>query len=203
MSTPNLIAAGKYPGILRSVQFADASTGNTQVVMGFEFVDEANQATGQFMSYFGTLTDNSIDFTVEALRNCGWEGDELAELPGLAEAGSLSQLVQLVVVHEDYKGKVGAKIRFVNRSGGGKLKLERALGAEDLKSFSARMRSKVRAAGRDGGQRKPSTNGSNGRGGVPVDQREVPPPSDEDIPFATASIGAEPSAVAAVLRRRV
>jgi len=183
MTTRNLTPEGRYPGVLRTVQFADAKTGTTQAVLGFEFTDESGQPTNQFMPYFGALTDAAIDFTVEALRNCGWEGDDLSELPALVESGALSSPVQLVVVHEEYNGEWRAKIKFVNRAGGGKLRLERELDDAGLKSFAQRMKSRVRAAGRD---RVPRSSGnghaSSPKPGMPP-QRDTPPPNDDDIPF--------------------
>jgi len=180
--TANICPEGRYPAICRSVQFGTSKKGDEQVVIGFEFLDEAKQPNGYHMSYFGMFGENSIDFTVEALRNCGWTGDDLAELPALADSGGLASEVVLVVVHETYEGETRAKVKFVNRTGGGKLKLERALDDEGLKSFAQRMKSKVRAAGRDGGQKRSAPSGSNGtRGGY--DSRNVPPPSDDDLPF--------------------
>lgn len=199
MSTDDLTPAGKYRALCRSVQFALTAKEAEQVVIGFEFLDEAGQPNGFYMSYFGMLGDNSIDFTIDALRACGWTGDDLSELPALAESGGLATEVSLVVVHETYQDKTRAKVKFVNRAGGGgKLKLERALEPADLKSFAQRMKSKVRAAGREPGPR--ASNGAGASRGGPS-QRDVPPPGDGDVPFVTCDLGHEPSPVAAVLRR--
>lgn len=203
MSTENLTPEGRYRAICRSVQFGQSKKGDEQVAIGFEFLDEAGQPANVHMTYFGMFGDNSIDFTVEALRNCGWSGDDLAELPALAESGGLASEVQLVVVHETYEGVRRAKVKFVNRAGGGKIKLERPLDSSSLSSFAQRMRSKVRAAGRDNAPRSTrppaSSNGRAAPGGG-YDGRDVPPPVDDDIPFATCSLAAEPSPIARVLR---
>lgn len=183
MST-DIIPAGKYRALCRSVQFATTKKGDEQVVIGFEFLDANGQPDGYHMSYFGMFGENSIDFTIEALRNCGWTGDDLAELPQLAEEGKLASEVSLVVVHETYEGETRAKVKFVNRTGGGKLKLERPLDDQSLKSFAQRMKSRVRAAGRDGGERRPS-NGAGARGGGGHDRHPNAPGNrdDDSIPF--------------------
>ena len=200
MSNQNLIASGRHAAICRNVQFSTTKKGDEQIAIGFEIVGDDIDA-GRPITYFGMFTDTTVDFTVDALRNCGWQGDDLAELPRLADEGLLANEVSLVVEHEEWEGEWKAKVKWVNRQGGGKIKLERALDDNSLSRFAAAMKSKVRAAGRDGGQRKSA--GSNGRSSAPVDNRNVPPPSDEDVPFATCDICAEPSPVAAVLRRGV
>lgn len=180
MSTSNLIAEGRHTAVCRSVQFGTTKKGDEQIAIGFEIVGDDADA-GRSLTYFGMFTDNTVDFTIDALRNCGWTGDDLAELPGLADAGALANEVSLVVVHEEWEGEWRAKVRWVNRPGGGKIKLERPLDERDLASFAQRMKSRVRAAGRDGGQRKPS--GSGGQGRQAGRDRDVPPPGDGDIPF--------------------
>jgi hypothetical protein len=210
----NLIAEGRQPAICRSIQFGKTSKGDEQIAIGFEIVGEGNPDVGRQITYFGMFTDTTIDFTVEALRNCGWQGDELAELPRLADEGLLPNEVSLVIEHEEWEGKWREKVKWVNRPGGGKVKLAAPLDDQSLGRFSSMMKSKVRAAGRDNrpsGSRSSSQHG----GGSGNGQRRDPHPNapgndrgggydpDGDIPFATPSITAEPSSIAPVLRRSV
>ncbi len=204
--TTDLHPEGRFPAVLRSIQFNTAkSSGNRQAALGFEIheaqQDEAGErvlvSSGRFLTYFGSFSEAAVDHTIKALRNCGWEGDDLAELPDLAEAGQLGNEVALVVKHEEYEGEWSAKVKWVNTpSGGGKIKLERVLDERELTSFAQQMKSRVRAAG----GARPS-NGTRKPQGAPP--RDVPPPGDSDIPFCSSSIGHEPSDVAPVLRRRV
>lgn len=183
-----LIAEGKCLAVLRAAQFARTTKGDEQIALGFEIVDPARpDEQGQHITYFGTFGPNSIDFTVDAIRACGWNGDDLAEVPGMAEDGQLANEVSLKIEHDTYQGKTSAKVKFVNRLGGGaKIKLERAMDQTEAQRFAASMKSRVAAAGRDrsnppaagSGQRQPAQRRqSTGRSDGP------PPPGDDDIPF--------------------
>lgn len=190
-----LIAEGRQPAICRSIQFGKTSKGDEQIAIGFEIVGEGNPDAGRQLTYFGMFTDTTIDFTVEALRNCGWTGDELAELPALAEAGQIASEVSLVIEHEEWEGKWREKVKWVNRPGGGKVKLADPLDDQSLTRFSSMMKSKVRAAGRD--NRSSKTNAPRSNGGGAGNGRRDPHPNapgndrggyaghgpDDDIPF--------------------
>jgi hypothetical protein len=182
---------GRFPAVCRSIQFNEAGTGNTQAVIGFEFCevvedDSSNpqlEPTGEFISYFGAFTDKGTVHTVKALRACGWEGDDLSELPALADSGALANEVSLVIVHEVYNGETKAKVKWVNPpgGGGGKIKLERALDERGLSDFAARMKSRIRAEGgarpSASGTRRPST-GADDRRPLPYD-----PNGRDKLPF--------------------
>lgn len=172
---------------LRAVQFATATTGNVQACLTFQIVDEGSPDKGRVIAYFGTFTDGSIDFTVDALRNCGWTGDNLAEVPQLAAEDKLAEVVSLKIDHEEYQGKVNAKVKFVNKPGtGGKagLRLNDELTGGDLDRFASMMRTKVRAAGRDAEHAK----GRGGASAAPSANRSrrpaSPPPPRDDVPPA-------------------
>jgi hypothetical protein len=197
--TTNMIAEGRQPAICRSIQFGKTSKGDEQIAIGFEIVGEGNPDVGRQLTYYGMFTDSTIDFTVEALRNCGWTGDELAELPALADAGQLANEVSLVVEHEEWEGKWREKVKWVNRPGGGKVKLADPLDDQSLGRFSSMMKSRIRAAGRDnrGGGARSSSGGQRGNrnGGGPSRFDGAPLPDeprgyggrggapDDDLPF--------------------
>lgn len=154
---------GKHPAVLRHVQLQapqDASWA-PQVVMSFELIPPDEEA-GMFTSYFGSLSEEAndkgnrpIDWTINALRACGWTGDDLSELPALAEDDKLTQIIELVTEHKRTKagangepGKLISVVKFVNRPGsGGKIKIERAMEGDELKDFGRRFRTSVSAAG--------------------------------------------------------
>jgi hypothetical protein len=208
-----LIADGGCIAVLRAAQFAETKKGDEQIVLGFEITDPSRpDEVGMHISYFGTFGPNSIDFTVDAIRACGWTGDDVSEVPALAEAGQLANEVRLKIEHETYEGKLRAKVKFVNKVGGGaKIKLERTLDDDRVKRFAASMKSRIRAAGRDGaqaGSRPPaqqqtqrstaprSSGGYQGGGAHPN-----APGNNDDIPFLSCDLHAEPSSLAPVLRR--
>lgn len=186
------------------VQFAEFKNG-TQILLVFKIHgDGPNQ--GRVITYFGSFGDNSIDFTVDALRACGWQGDNLADVPAAFDRGELDAEVSLKIVNElvldaqkrpvlDEHGqeKWRDRVAFVNIPGvgGGGFKPEKPLDGAELANFGARMRTAVANAGR----RKPSAKASpatnNGgpraspprgaaRGSSHAHDDSIPPPSDDD-----------------------
>lgn len=208
MSDYQLIAEGRHNAVCRVIQFGSTTKGDPQVAIGFEIFaveGETNPDAGRPITYFGQFTDaaegkkkGSYDFTMDALRNIGWTGDDLSELPALAEADQLNKAVSLVVKHEEYDGQLKAKVSWVNRPGGGAVKLERPMDAQSLKSFAASMKSKIRGSSVTTQGAKPGPPPRNGNGG----QRQAPHPNapDSDIPFITSSVDAEQSPIARCIR---
>jgi hypothetical protein len=182
-----VIAIGVHRALAQSIQFGFAGADDKeQVVVEFRLED------GNSISYFGFFTEKTFKRTIESLRYLGWEGDDLSELPALAEAGMLTGEVDLVVDHEEYDGKVTAKVKWVNKPGGGRVQLAKPMEADGLKSFAARMKGSIRAAEsaprqrlsapaqRNSGTYRQGFGGGQRFGG---DNRDVPTPDDTDIPF--------------------
>lgn len=188
---------GKHAAYCRSIQFGYTSKDGEQVAIGFEIVDEADPDHGVFVTYFGGFGEpkdgkknGPVTFTMQALRNVGWTGDDLSELPALAEVGELNQLVWLVVEHEEYESKWSAKVKWVNKPGGGAVEMKKPMGGSDLKAFAARMKSRLRAdVPRVQGAAPRAT--PNGGGAKPPSHPNAPgsvygngaPAVDDDIPF--------------------
>jgi hypothetical protein len=198
MTTENFIAEGRHAAVCRSIQFGLTKNQKEQVAIGFEIIGEDADA-GRMITYFGTFDEaqpgkrsGAIDFTLEALRNLGWTGDDLAELPALAESGQLAEEVSIVVAHEEYEGTWRAKVKWVNKPGGGMVKLETPLDDRQLKTFAASMRNRLRGAAQ-----RP-TNGASRP--APTRHPNAPGGGNDDIPFATCDMATEPSPVAAVIR---
>ncbi len=83
--------------------FGKSSNGNEQVIVTFA-TDEGRK------SWYGSFTEAAVDFTLEALENCGWDGGSLKTLDGM---GSVD--VNLVIDCEEYEGKLRERIRFINK----------------------------------------------------------------------------------------
>lgn len=211
MSDYQLIAPGTYAAVCRNIQFALAGKEeNGQVVIGFELSpiegdDPTNPAGGRMLSYFGMFTElkpgnktSAYDITMGALRNIGWTGDDLSELPDLAAAGHLANTVWLVVEHEEWEETTREKIKWVNRPGGGGMKPKKPMDASQLKVFAAAMKSKIRGSNAAATPTKPTQQPP--RNGGQTQSRHPNAPGNDDILFATADFADDVSPIARLLR---
>ena len=173
----------KYLANIIGASFGRSSNGNEQIALECDITEGPDDLST--IAYTGTFTDNSFEYTEKALRACGWEGDDLSEIPALAAAGRLGP-VELVVYDDTFEGTTRAKVLFINKPGGGRFKFKEGseITGSDLRSFAARMKSAF-SGNRPAPARQPS-NGSRppaARSGNGFDGRDVPPPADDDLPF--------------------
>lgn len=117
----------------RAVEWAlgYSEKGNEQIAIRFELSE--GEHAGQSRTYFGNFGDNSLDFTLNAMRNCGWQSDSLAELDDLGV-----NEVELVIEEQEYQGKWRDQIRWVNRPAA--LVLKKPMGPAEMQAFAQRMR---------------------------------------------------------------
>jgi hypothetical protein len=116
------------------VQFGNSrEKGTPQVCINFEITD--GDYAGHRIAWMGYFTEKTTKRTFETLRLVGWKGDDLMG----ALAQELTNQVSLVVDHEEWDGKVRAKIKWVNPPGGGGLRIN-TMNANDLRSFAASMK---------------------------------------------------------------
>src|SRR5579872_2986178 len=134
-----MIPAGNYKARVVEHQFGYAETGTEQVALTFEIV-EAGDFEGQTITWFGFFTEATAERTVEALRTCGWEGDDLSNLAGVDR-----NEVVLVVAHEQYNGKQVARVKWINRLGAGRIELKRPMSEAQKLVLSKRLKGLVLA----------------------------------------------------------
>jgi hypothetical protein len=155
--------AKPLPGALLGV----TGKGTECVGVEFEFVgDEGNKHR---ISWYGYFSEKTVERTIEALRFCGWTGNDLSDL---SEIGGRDDVrVNLVIQNEEYEGKVRAKVQWVNRAGG--IAMANPLDADQRKSFAARMKGSILAFDQKSGAPRNNV-------------KQAPIPSErvsDDIPF--------------------
>ena len=166
-----MIDAGKYRARAREWAFGLAKSGNEQIGVQFDLLDQP----GESITWFGSFAPKALEFTLKALRACGWQGADLAELD--CNMGGLEQNeVVLVVEHEEYQGKTSARVRWVNAAGG--VGMANPLDQGGLKSFAARMRAQIIALDPTSAKAKPPP-----KAAPPRRAPEPPPHEDGDQPF--------------------
>jgi len=147
------------------------------IVVLFDILTEG--AAESALNWRGSFSDGAADRTIESMRHCGWEGDDLTQLEGLDR-----NEVELVVEDEEYEGKTYAKVQWVNKPRS--LSVKNVLEGDKLKAFAAEMKLRIRALDASNGKRtsapKPAATPSTGQSGG-LRRPEPPPMTDSDIPF--------------------
>jgi len=200
----DLIPPGYYAAVAVPVQTEDGAVwaqfgtsqqkGTRQVYVAFAIID--GDHAGRRLGWFGYFTDGAVDRTIESLRLCGLKGDDLAN----AMFGPLDQEVQVVVEHEEYDGKVRAKVAWVNAPGGGAFRMANPMKSDELRKFSATMKGKLKGKPEVAGAKReppatvapppapasqppPARQAAAPAAASPGWRQDVPPPKDDDIPF--------------------
>ena len=160
-----------YKAKAKQWALAESSTGKEQVAVLFEILTP--DAAEKHLTWYGFFTEATADRTIESLRYCGWQGDDLLDLTGLD-----TNEVELVVEDEEYEGKINVRVQWINRVAA--LSLKVPLTGDKAKAFAAAMKGKIRALDAAGGKRTPSKPASSS---APAGPPEPPPLTDADIPF--------------------
>ena len=177
-----LVSQGNYRAVARQMQtdeglvwaqFSQPKNGTTQVVISFEILD--GMWAGRKVAWFGSFSEKAYERTLQALRYCGMKGDDLMTLPDQV----LDQEVSIVVEHNEWEGKVTARVAWVNEPGGGGLRLKNPLSKDALRHLAGQMKSRVKAIPPFEGKKAE-------RGpvnGAPPPAAERQPGADDDLAF--------------------
>jgi len=113
-------------------QWGKTQGGKVQIVVRVKTLE--GESSGQTISWFGYFTPKTEERTMQSLRYMGWKGNDLMNL------GALRQEFEIVVEHEEYEGRLRAKVAWINRLGGGQVKLKNPMGDDELRHFAAQMK---------------------------------------------------------------
>lgn len=190
-----MIAAGKYRAKAECWGLTPANNGNMQMQIEFKLLDETDAAgkpipdAERLQNWWGSLAEGRAEeITVEALRACGWVGDDVSAI------ATLPSDVELVIELEE--GKRYPRVRWVNPLAARGIKhADKDVG----KSFAAKLkqrladveaRAKAARGARASGGAAPAANGGASHGfgaafGAPdnVPVGEPPPGADDDFTF--------------------
>ena len=158
----NLHPEGYFDAEILDHGITVSQTGTEQVAVKFQ--TEKGIITGWF-----PLTDRAIEYTVEKLQNMGFCSSTFSKLnDGKCLVGNRCNIK---VSHEEYRGEVNAKIKYVNPEGyeGAEIKRDEAA-AKSASRFDALLRK------------------ANASAPEPTPKRQAPPPAteesfDDEIPF--------------------
>lgn len=130
------LVPGKFLARARGAQLGVAGTGTEQIAVEFEVTEEGDYR-GERITWFGFFSDKTYERTLEALRHCGWQGDDLRDLTGIDQ-----NEVELDCSNEtDPKGNVRLRVQWVNKPGG--MRLKQPMTDAQSADFAERMKAKV------------------------------------------------------------
>lgn len=148
-----------------------------QIVVTFSILEGPDK--GETIAWFGFFTDAAYERTMDALRYCGWKGVDLMDM------GDLEQKVYIVVEHETYENKTRPRVKWVNKFGGGVVKLKDPMDDDKLRMFAAQMRAKAEQSKEVEGEKVDlgSIQSAPPSSSSDRTQFDAPPPGDSDIPW--------------------
>jgi hypothetical protein len=171
--------AGTHRARAEEWQLGVSSTGKEQIGVMFQLIGAHE---GKHITWFGYFTDNTVDRTLESLRHCGWDSDNLAELDSLG-----ANEVELVIEDETYEGKTRSKVKWVNRPS--RLQMKEQMNPAQIAAFAARLRGKTVASKQKYGAQPAAQPAASANGRKP-EQRSVDdgyasgdPGPEDTIPF--------------------
>ena len=124
---------GTFTAHARDYALGITDNGKEQAAVLFE-ITEGDEA-GERLTWFGYFTEKTAARTIESLRHCGWQGNDLSTIT----ADDLCNDVSIVVDEEEYNGELRTKIQWVNRLGSG-LAVKTRMDPTAAASFAARMK---------------------------------------------------------------
>lgn len=176
---------GRYLGIVIEQAFSESSNGNAQFILRCQVVGkfDENGTLCEFpsgrvreRSVFMTITENTIDFVIDALRAIGYEGSTFSGLdpqtPGFHNFASHE--IPLYCQHEEYQGQWRERWRI--SSGGGGLNVK-PLDPKGLRALDAMYGKALKATDKtkQNGSPKPKT--------IDEANAEIQKEQPADIPF--------------------
>lgn len=160
-------------------------------------VVDHEQYTGEQITAVLFFTEKTSARSIESLFHFGFNSDDLSLLEDASEAKCaelLPEIAEFVCAPEEYKGEWQLKVKWVNKPGRGKFTPKKKLEGSDLKAFAAQMKGAMRNA------RGPQSKPNGGAAPKPAAPSHPNAPGNDDVPFATCDVAAEPSPIARVLR---
>lgn len=123
---------GKYFARAIGAEFGFTKNGSEQVAVLFETVN------GEQITWWGYFSEKATPHTLTALKRCGWDGADLAELTGLGE-----KEVELDVQWDEYQGQQNLRVKWINAANAPMLRDQ--MSPEQRAAFAARMKGQVMA----------------------------------------------------------
>lgn len=148
-----MIQAGKYRARASEVQLTTSGQKGTPAVQVMFRITTEGDAYGETIRWDGWCTEKTTERVIEALRNCGWDGDGFEDFADRQLHGLDLNEVEIVVEIEPYngdkpehQGKSFPRVAWVNKLGGRGLNLDQAMKPDAVAAFSDRFKGLIAKA---------------------------------------------------------
>ncbi len=126
-----MIAAGTYRATPTCWGLGESKNGTEQFVIEFKLGDGMKIEAYLFFS-----TEKNTKRSIQSLRYCGWTGNDIRDVQ------DLDSDVEIVVEHEEYNGKMRAKVLWINALGGNVSKQVK-MAPDKAKAFAEKLRASI------------------------------------------------------------
>lgn len=136
------IAAGKYTARAVGETVLGKSKKQETPFIEFYFEVKGGEANGERVRWTSYFSEKTSERTIDSLRLCGWDGDDLSVFSDGQLHGLDKKEVSIVVEIEKYKNEKGedresAKVAWVNRIGF--LNVDQRMNDDAASAFAAKM----------------------------------------------------------------
>lgn len=136
-----MLMAGVYKVVVRDHYLGKSKDKGTPFI-AIEF-EEDNDIEPQSITWFGYITDKTVERVVKTIEELGWTGDDILQLDhprkeeneGDSRFDLRGKKCEIVVESEEYNGKTYHKVKWINVGKNGST-LGNALDANEAKSIS-------------------------------------------------------------------
>jgi hypothetical protein len=143
VGSQELITAGDHLARCHKLELGVTSTGKEQAKITFVLCDENDFDNDRVITGYLYFSDKAMKHAIRSLRAMGWAGDDIDELPALADAKELYNIVRLTIEHDEYKGKVSHKVKWINDPNES---ADKPLDADKRKALRDRMKAAIAEA---------------------------------------------------------
>jgi hypothetical protein len=140
------IAEGWYSGRAVATGIGYTEGGTPQIAILLRVADDDPNEAGRTIQAYLYLTDAAQENTLEALRLMGFKSDDISDLDGHIDAELvLPNDIRFPVSHEEYGGKLRAKVGKICKMSASTVALKNKLEGNEAKQFGLRFRSVCKA----------------------------------------------------------
>lgn len=156
-----LMPEGDYPVVAIGYRWGFSSNGGEQIGIRLRVIEGPH--AGKSLLYYGSLNGGAREFTLKAIKTLG-----ILDLVFSAPNGPVDNSAQAIAVvgHEEYNGKITAKVNWIN---GVDIVMKEEMNDQDFRAFAARMKGEI---ARMGGNTRPS---------APPPREPARPPAQQEM----------------------